>query len=323
MFKKMAFLAVFAFLVLICAAMPASAHSLMMLAGDNITDASEADINDYLISPGVQSIIIVGGHGYEYDFGNTSGPLTVVITAPDGTTKSVTTRTVSENITNVLSGGQSVLSYQQVNVTFDQEGIYYLSTSLNETSTSNNQTTTTTQISKMMVFVGTGTWDGWARDLGLPLEIIPYTRVGGLASGEALYGKVVANGTGVGNITFYGEPVNTAAEAKQRYDEIKTAYPQIGEDIYLIYSKRAYTDASGDFVSTPSESGVWMYVAASNQTADGHSYKTTLTVPVLTPLSESSAAGANSDSEKTVPGFELIVGVLAVIGVVLFIYRKK
>ncbi|MDV0446787.1 hypothetical protein MsAg5_06430 [Methanosarcinaceae archaeon Ag5] len=322
MFKKMTFLALAAFLVLIFAAMPASAHSLMMMSGDNLTDACEADIHNYLINPGVQSIVIVGGHGYEYDFEDTPDMLTVTITAPDGTTKSVATTTVTENFTNILSGGKYVLNYQQVNVTFDQKGIYYLSTSMDETTTTNNTTTTTTQLSKMMIFVGSGTWDGWSRDLGLPLEFVPYTRVGGLATGEALYGKVVANGAGVSNITFYGEPVNNATAAKAAYDEIKQTYPEIGEDIYLVYSKRAYTDGSGDFVSTPNAPGVWMYVAESNKTADGHSFKTTFTVPVLDQLSTSTAT-TTADGTKTVPGFELVIGVLAVLGVGLFLYKRK
>ncbi|WNY27742.1 DUF4198 domain-containing protein [Methanolapillus ohkumae] len=320
MLKKMTILALVALFVLICAAMPASAHSLMMMSGDSIADASECDISDYLFPAGTtKSIIIAGGHGYEYQYVDTKNPLTLTVVAPDGTVKNITTATKIENVTDIFANVTSPVSYQQATVTFDQDGIYYLYTFQSTTNTTSGMVTT--EVSKMMLFVGNGTWDNYSKNLGLPLEFDPYTRLSAVEAGGTIHGQITSNGSPVTNISFYAEQVNNLTTAQQKLNEITTKYPSIGDggDIYLIYSKRSFADNNGNFVSTVYEPGVWMYVAT-GEAVGNQTYKTTFTVPVLEPLSGMNSAEKTTDT--SLPGFELIAGILAVVGVILLVRRK-
>ncbi|MDR2944250.1 MAG: DUF4198 domain-containing protein [Methanosarcinales archaeon] len=315
MFKKITIIGLLAFLILLFAAAPASAHNAALLVGNNITDAMEADYNNYLIKEGTSlPILLIAGHGFEYDFGNVSTPVNVTIVAPDGTKTNITTQSASEEIDKILSGEKVTVAYQKINYNFTQSGTYFLYATLPGN---------TTEISKLAVFVGEGTWDDWNKQIGLPLEFTMYTRMGGLAEGETVYGKLIyENGTGAGNIKYYAEPVKTAAEAKELHDMIASEYAT-GESIYLIYSKRAATDESGKFISAIPEKGVWSFVAAAD--VNGTSYKATYTFPVLPQFygtDEGPAAAETAGTDKETPGFSIVLAVLAVIGAVMFIRRK-
>ena len=271
MFKKISFIGAFALLVLLFAAAPASAHNGAILAGDNITDAMEADFNNYMFPEGTtQSFILIRGHGFEYSFGNLTDPFEITITAPDGTISTVTTKPLTEDIDNNLAGTMVPLTSQVFDFTFTQKGTYFLSTSFPGN---------TTEYVKTAVFVGDGTWDDWNKNLGLPLEFTMYTRMSGLAEGEVVYGKLnYKNGSAVSDTKYYVEPLKSAVKAAKLRDFITANYPT-GEDLELVYSKRASTDEFGHFVSSIPEQGVWTFVASAE--ADGKPSKATYTFPVL------------------------------------------
>ena len=50
MYKKLSFIGILALLVLLFAAVPASAHNGGIYPADNLTDAMKGDFNDYLIT---------------------------------------------------------------------------------------------------------------------------------------------------------------------------------------------------------------------------------------------------------------------------------
>ncbi|MBZ3936126.1 DUF4198 domain-containing protein [Methanimicrococcus blatticola] len=312
MFKKITMIGLLAFLILLFAAAPASAHNAALIVGDNITDAMEADYNDYLIKEGTTlPILLIHGHGFEYDFGNVSTAVNVTIVSPDGTKKNVTTQTATQEVDKILSGEKDTVTYQKINYNFTQSGTYFLYATLPGE---------TTEIAKLAIFVGDGTWDDWNKQLGLPLEFTMYTRMGGLAEGETVFGRLVyENGTGAENVKYYVEPVKTAAEAKELYDMLVSNYTT-GESIYLIYSKRAMTDEAGKFVSAIPEKGVWSFVASAD--VDGTPYKATYTFPVLPQFYGTADESSNTNNET--PGFGIVFAVLAIIGVgaVLFMRRK-
>ena len=294
MFKQISLIGVFALLILLFAAAPASAHNGAILAGDNITDAMEADFNNYFFPEGTtQSFILIRGHGFEYAFGNLTDPFEITITAPDGTVSTVTTTPLTENINNNLAGTIVPITSQVFNFTFTQEGTYFLSTSFPGN---------TTEYVKTAIFVGGGTWDDWNKNLGLPIEFTTYTRMSGLAEGEVVYGKLnFKNGSAASDVKYYVEPIKTETKAKELRDMIIANYPT-GEDLELVYSKRASTDEFGHFVSSIPEQGVWCFVASA--TVDGASSKATYTFPVLpqfygTDTKGNGNAGGNSGGSSS------------------------
>lgn len=310
MFKKLTMIGLLTLLALLFAAAPASAHNAALIVGDNITDAMEADYNNYLIKQGTTlPILIIQGHGFEYDFGNLSTPVNVTVVAPDGTETVVTSQSATEEVDKILLGTKEPVVYQKINYNFTQSGTYFLYTTVPGE---------TIEIPKMAVFVGDGTWDDWNKNLGLPLEFTTFTRISGLAEGETIYGKLYANGSGADNVMYYTEPVKTATEAKALHDMLVSDYPT-GESIYLIYSKRSMTDETGNFVSTIPEKGVWSLVASAE--VNGTPYKATYTFPVL-PQFYGSDVPASADDKPATPGFGLFVALLAIIGAVLIIRRK-
>ncbi|WP_316559259.1 DUF4198 domain-containing protein [Methanimicrococcus stummii] len=298
-----------ALLVLLFAAAPATAHNAALIVGDNIVDAMDADYNDYLIKQGTTlPILLIHGHGFEYDFGSISTPVNVTIITPDGTKQAVTTKTVSESVDKILSGDKETIEYQKFNYNFTQNGTYFLYATLPGE---------TTEVAKLAIFVGESTWDDWNKQLGLPLEFTMFTRMSGLAEGETVFGKLVyANGTGVENVKYYVEPVKTASEALALHDMLVSDYVT-GESIYLIYSKRAMTDESGNFVSAIPEQGVWSFVASAE--VDGVPYKATYTFPVLPQFYGSEASAAENET----PGFGVLFAVLAIIGVGAFMFMRR
>lgn len=312
MFKKMTVIGLISLLVLLMAAAPASAHNAAIIVGDNITDAMEADYNDYIIKQGTtKSILIIHGHGFEYDFGNLTTPVNVTVVAPDGTKTNVTSKSATEQVDKILTGEKESLTYQKINYNFTQSGTYFLYTTVKGESA--------TEIPKLAVFVGDGTWNDWNKNLGLPLEFTMFTRMGGLAEGETVYGKLVyGNGSNAENVMYYVEPVKTAAEAKELNDMLVSDYAT-GESIYLIYSKRAMTDEFGNFVSAIPEQGVWSFVASAD--VNGTPYKATYTFPVLPQFYGTADVPAETPDKET-PGFGVIMALIAVAGAVLLIRRK-
>lgn len=314
MVQKFTIYGIIAVFILLFAVGTASAHNAALIVGDNIVDAMEADYNDYIIKEGTTlSILLIHGHGFEYDFGNVTTPVDVVIVAPDGTKKSVTTKPITESVDRILSGEKETITYQKIDYKFTQSGTYFLYTILPGE---------TTEIPKLAIFVGEDTWNDWNKNLGLPLEFTMFTRMSGLAEGETVYGKLVyGNGTDAKNIMYYVEPVKTADEAKKLNDMLVSDYAT-GESVYLIYSKRAVTDEFGNFVSAIPEKGVWSFVASA--TVDGDSYKATYTFPVLPQIYGPNAAQNNADSsnDKETPGFGVVLALLGIVGAAL-ILRKK
>jgi len=76
MFKKISLIGILALLVLLFAVAPASAHNGGIYPADNLTDAMKGDFNDYLIPQGtVKNLVVIHGHGFEYDFGDITTPL--------------------------------------------------------------------------------------------------------------------------------------------------------------------------------------------------------------------------------------------------------
>ncbi|WNY23852.1 hypothetical protein MmiHf6_11750 [Methanimicrococcus hongohii] len=311
MLKRITAIGFISLLILLLAAAPATAHNGALIVGDNITDAMKADYNDYIIKEGTTlSILLIHGHGFEYDFGNISESVNVTIVSPDGTKKNVATQTVSEEIDLILSDEKGTVTYQKINYNFTQSGTYFLYATLPGE---------TIELVKLAIFVGEGTWDDWNKNLGLPLEFTLYTRMSGLAEGETVYGKLVyANGTGAENVKYYVEPVKTAEESKALQEMLVSDYAT-GESIYLIYSKRAMTDEDGRFVSTISEQGVWTFVASAE--ADGTSYKATYTFPVLPQFYGTESIPAEAENET--PGFGMVLAVLAIIGVGAFMFMRR
>lgn len=312
MVKKIAIIGFIAVLVLLFAAGTASAHNAALIVGDNIVDAMQADYNDYIVKSGTTlSILLIHGHGFEYDFGNVTTTVDIIIVAPDGSKKSVTTKPVTESVDKILSGEKETITYQKINYNFTQEGTYFLYTTLPGE---------TTEIPKLAVFVGENTWSDWNKNLGLPLEFTMFTRMNGLAEGETVFGKLVyENGTGTKNVMYYVEPVKTAEEAKKLHDMLVSDYAT-GESIYLVYSKRAMTDESGNFVSAIPEKGVWSFVASAE--VDGVPYKATYTFPVLPQIYGPNAAQNTDSNDKETPGFGVILALLAIVGAALILRRK-
>lgn len=312
MFKKITVIGLISLFALLLAAAPAAAHNAALMVGDNIVDAMDADYNDYLIKEGTTlPILLIHGHGFEYDFGNVSTPVNVTIVAPDGTKQNVTTKSVSESVDKILSGEKDTITYQKINYNFTKSGTYFLYATLPGE---------TTEVAKLAIFVGESTWDDWNKNLGLPLEFTMYTRMSGLAEGETVYGRLVyTNGTGAENVKYYVEPVKTAAEALELNKMLVSEYAT-GDSIYLIYSKRAMTDEEGRFISAIPEQGVWSFVASAE--VDGVPYKATYTFPVLPQFYGTADEPVSTDKET--PGFGVLLAILAVIGVgaIMFMRRK-
>jgi len=309
MFKKISLIGIFALLVLLFAIAPASAHNGGIYPADNLTDAMAGDYNDYLIPQGtVKNLIVIHGHGFEYDFGNITTPLDITVVAPDGTKTVLRTQSVTEQVDKILLGTKEPLVYQKTSYNFTQSGTYFVYTTLPGN---------TTELLKTAIYVGTGTWSDWNKNLGLPLEFTMYTRMSSIAEGDVMHAKLnYGNGTGASDVMYYVEPVKTAAEAKAMYDMLVSDFPT-GEDIYLIYSQRSSTDGSGNLVSSIPEKGVWSIVAAAE--VDGVPYKATYIFPALPQIYGSSAS---TTPDKETPGFGLILGLLAIVGAVLLIRRK-
>ena len=309
MLKKITTIGLLSLLLLVLAMAPASAHNGAIMAGDNITDAMVGDFTNYLLPVNAtQSILVIHGHGFEYDFGDINESLDVTIVAPDGSKSVVKTQSVTENIDKIHLGTKEPLTYQKFNYKFTQSGTYFLYTTLEEDGV--------TEYIKTAIFVGSGTWNDWNKNLGLPLEFTTYTRMPGIAEGEVMYGKLnYGNGSAANDIRYYVEPVKSAAEAKAMYDMLVSDFPT-GEDIYLIYSKRASTDGSGNFVSALPEKGVWSLVASAE--VDGQSVKATYTFPVLPQI----YGDANTNTDKETPGFGVLLALVAIAGAVLLIRRK-
>jgi len=312
MFKKITMIGLLSLLLLVLAMAPAAAHNGGIYPADNLTDAMAGDFNDYLIPEGtVKSLIVIHGHGFEYDFGDITTPLDITVVAPDGTKSVIKTQSVTEQADKILLGTKEPLVYQKASYNFTQKGTYFVYTTLPGN---------TTEILKTAIFVGTGTWSDWNKNLGLPLEFTTYTRMAGIAEGDTMYAKLnYGNGTGAGNIMYYVEPVKTAAEAKEMYDMLVSDFPT-GEDIYLIYSKRASTDGSGNLVSSIPEKGVWSLVASAE--VDGVPYKATYIFPVLPQIYGSDAGTSAPASDNETPGFGVLLALLAIVGAVLIIRRK-
>ncbi|MDV0445773.1 hypothetical protein MmiAt1_13680 [Methanimicrococcus sp. At1] len=312
MLKKVTIIGMIAILILLFAAAPASAHNLMLASGSNITDAMEAEIEDYFIKTGtVKSIILIHGHGVDYDFGNLTESVNVTITAPDGTKYNVSTQSATETVDIILSGEKEQRTFQKINYNFTQSGTYYLTAAVKEGNT--------TEYAKTMIYVGDGTWSDWAANLNNPIEFVPYTRVSGIGAGEVLHGKLYSSGSGAGNIKYYLEPFMNATTAKATYDEL-SQFNSTGESIYLLYSKRSMTDEFGNFVITVPAEGVWTIVASGEAAADGTNTKATYTFPVL-PQIYGSDASASTDKET--PGFSVLLAVFAVIGVGAFLFTRR
>jgi len=309
MYKKLSFIGILALLVLLFAAVPASAHNGGIYPADNLTDAMKGDFNDYLIPQGtVKNLVVIHGHGFEYDFGDITTPLDITVVAPDGTKSVLRTQSVTEQVDQIHLGTKAPLVYQKTSYNFTQSGTYFVYTTLPGN---------TTELLKTAIYVGTGTWSDWNKNLGLPLEFTMYTRMSSIAGGDVMHARLnYGNGTGASDIMYYVEPVKTAAEAKAMYDMLVSDYPT-GEDIYLIYSQRSSTDGSGDLVSTVPEAGVWSIVAAAE--VDGVPYKATYIFPALPPIY---GPNAESASKPSTPGFGVVLGLLAIVGAVLLIRRK-
>ncbi|WNY23851.1 hypothetical protein MmiHf6_11740 [Methanimicrococcus hongohii] len=316
MIKKITMIGLISLLILLLAAAPASAHNLMLAAGNNVSDAMEADIEDYFIPPGtVQSVVLMHGHGVDYDFGNITESVNVTITKPDGTKSVVATTSETQKIYQILSEETTDLTYQKFSYNFTQSGTYYLSAALKEGNT--------TEYAKTMIYVGDGTWSDWATNLGSPIEFVPYTRVSGIGAGEALHGKLYINGSNGANINYYVEPFMNATTAKATYDEL-SQFNSTGESIYLLYSKRSMTDEFGNFVITIPAEGVWTLVASSAAAADGTNTKATYTFPVLPQIyGNDNDASAPADPDNETPGFGIVLAVLAIIGVGAFMFTRR
>ena len=317
MFKKISILGIFALFILLLAVAPASAHNGGIYPADNLTDAMKGDFNDYLIPQNTtKNLVIIHGHGFEYDFGNITTPLDVTVVAPDGTKTVLKTQSVTEQIDDIQLGTKKPLVYQKTAYNFTQSGTYFVYATL-----PGANATTATELMKTAIYVGTNTWSDWNKNLGLPLEFTMYTRMSSISGGDVMHARLnYGNGTGASDIMYYVEPVKTAAEAKAMYDMLVSDYPT-GEDIYLIYSQRSSTDGSGDLVSTVPESGVWSIVAAA--TVDGVPYKATYIFPALPPIYGDAGTSAPAPApEKETPGFGVLLGLLAVVGAVLLIRRK-
>lgn len=314
MFKKITMIGLISFLILLLAAAPAAAHNLMLASGDNITDAMEADIEDYFIKTGtVKSIILIHGHGVDYDFGNLTESVNITITAPGGTKSNASTQSATETVDIILTGEKEERTFQKINYNFTQSGTYYLTAAVKEGNT--------TEYAKMMIFVGDGTWSDWATNLNNPIEFVPYTRVSGMGAGEVMHGKLYNNNSGAVNINYYVEPFMNATTAKATYDEL-SKFNSTGESIYLLYSKRSMTDDSGNFVITIPAEGVWTLVASNSAAADGTNSKATYTFPVLPQIYGTADEPASTDKET--PGFGIVLALLAIAGVcAIFVIRRK
>lgn len=315
MFKRITVIGLISFFILLFAVAPASAHNLMLASGNNISDAMEADLEDYFIKPGtVKSIILIHGHGVDYDFGNLTESVNVTITAPDGKKYNVSTQSATETVDIILSGEKEQRTFQKINYNFTQSGTYYLTAAVKEGNT--------TEYAKTMIYVGDGTWSDWATNLNNPIEFVPYTRVSGMGAGEVFHGKLYNNSSGAANVKYYVEPFMNATTAKDTYDEL-SQFNSTGESIYLLYSKRAMTDEFGNFAITIPAEGVWTLVASGDAAADGTNAKATYTFPVL-PQIYGSEAGENNTTDNETPGFGIVFAVLAIVGVgaVLFMRRK-
>ena len=314
MFKKITVIGLLSLLLIMLAVAPAAAHNGGIYPANNIVDAMKGDYNDYLISEGtVKSLIVVHGHGFEYDFGDITTPLDVIVVAPDGTKSTLRTQSVTENVDNIMLGTKEPLTYQKTAYNFTQKGTYFVYTYLEEDGT--------TEILKTAIFVGDATWNDWNKNLGLPLEFTTYTRMAGIAEGDTMYARLnYGNGTGASDIRYYVEPVKSAAEAKEMYDMLVSDFPT-GESIYLIYSKRASTDSSGNLVSSIPEKGVWTLVASA--TIDGESYKATYVFPVLPQIYGSDAdTHASGNNNGIIYALIAVAGILAIVCAVLIIRKK-
>jgi Nickel uptake substrate-specific transmembrane region. len=316
MFKKISILGIFALFVLLLAAAPASAHNGGIYPADNLTDAMKGDFNDYLISQNTtKNLIVIHGHGFEYDFGNITTPLDITVVDPDGVKTVLRTQSVTEQIDKIHLGTKEPLVYQKTSFNFTKSGTYFVYTTLPADAN-------TTEYLKTAIYVGTGTWSDWNRNLGLPLEFTMYTRMGSIAAGDTVHGRLnYGNGTGASDIKYYVEPVKTAAEAKAMYDMLVSDFPT-GEDIYLIYSQRSSTDGSGDLVTSVPEKGVWSLVGAvPDPSKENGTIKATYIFPALPQIYGDAGTSAPAP-EKETPGFGVILGLLAVVGAVLIIRRK-
>ena len=286
-------------LLFVLAAAPASAHTAVLIAGDNIVDATSGDLDNYFLTAGTtQSFIYALCEGPEYDFVGSETLLNVTVVAPDGTETVVQTKPATEEIDVIADGTKKIVTYQKMSYNFTENGTYFVYLV--------NAGSRSTSCLKTAVFVGENLGNNWGKKLGLPLELTPYTSTLNVVEGEAFFGKVVAN-SGTVSGTVSAEIINNAAAAKA-FENAESTFP-IGENNY---ANRVLTDESGNFGMTMTESGLW--IVSTSAEIDGARYSATSIIPVLP---QSASASANET-----PGFGVLLALLAIAGAVLFIRRK-
>ena len=324
-------LCLFAAVLLTLAALPAGAHSVVIFPGSSLESAIAAQHDDFLFDVGeTGQFVVLGGHHFEYDWFNIDSQLDVKMQKPDGSVVSLASRNASSPYTHPISKEKSTLTYQVCSATFDQAGIYTIYTTYVEENGD-------TDSPKLMVYVGSDdTWTGWNNVIGLPAEIIPYTRTMNLRAGDVLNAKFIAGGSPVPEYTMiFSEPSRTEAQALASFDEIMKEFQTTDESIYLIYSKATSTNANGEYFTTLDEPGLWVSVARYTN-ENGHKDATTLIVPVMgtydtfgpsydplgpssgTETSSGSDNSSNANDKQSTPGFTALA-VLGSIGLAGFI----
>lgn len=314
------------FLAVLTAAFPAAAHSVVIFPGASFEEAIAAEHDDFLFDVGETGrFVILGGHHFEYDWFGVE-PLDVKMKKPDGTVATLSQKNATADYTHPASKERSTLTYQIAEATFDQAGIYTIyATQVDENGNTDSP--------KLMVYVGSDdTWTGWNTVIGLPAEVIPYTRTMNMRSGDVLSARFVADGKAVPEYTMvFSEPSRTAQTAADSFDEIVREFPTTEESIYLIYSKATSTNAAGDFMTTVDEPGLWVTVARTTN-AKGLQDATTLIFPVMknhgtfgpSAASDSSSADANGATPST-PGFTALAfaGAAGLAGFAAYMGRRN
>ena len=303
MMKKFTLIGLLSLLFVLLAVAPASAHTAVLIAGDNIVDATSGDLDNYFLSAGTtQSFIYALCEGPEYDFVGSANPLNITVVAPDGTETIVLTEPETEEIDVVSDGTKKEVTYQKMSYNFTENGTYFVYTV--------NAGSRSTGCVKTAIFVGENVGNNWSKNLALPLEFTTYTSPLNIVEGETLFGKVnYGNGGTASNSTISAEIINNAATAKALENENST-FP-VGENRYV---KSVLADESGNFGMTMTEHGIWIINTSAE--IDGSRYSATAIIPVL-PQSDA----ANKSVNET-PGFGVLLALLAIVGAVLIIRRK-
>lgn len=290
-FKPLLSICLFAAILLMV--LPAGAHSVVIFPGSSLESAIAAQHDDFLFDAGeTGQFVVLGGHHFEYDWFNLDHQVDVKMQKPDGSVVTLSSKMASSPYTHPISKEKTTLNYQVCTATFDQAGIYTLYTTY-------VQEDGGTDSPKLMVYVGSDdTWTGWNNVIGLPAEIVPYTRTMNMRAGDVLSAKFIAGGSPAPEYTMiFSEPSRTEAQALASMDEIMKEFPSTDESIYLIYSKATSTNVNGEYFTTLDEPGLWVSVAR-HVNEKGLTDATTLIVPVMGSYDTFGPSGADAGSSS-------------------------